>query len=98
MYSKTLRSIFEKKGISIGDYIKISWKSKEYQGILMPRPLGDTNSIVLKLDNGYNVGIRYRSGMRIELISKLKKPKKRKLKMRKDPDKPNVVILGAGGT
>jgi len=96
MYSKTLRSIFKKKKIEIGDKVRIYKKDKEYVGILMPRTIGDDGTLIIKLDNGYNIGIKSND---IELISKAKKaklPPKREIP--KDPKKPNISILSMGGT
>lgn len=48
------------KGIKIGDRIFIIKGKQTYEGLLMPRTeMGDKDSIVLKLDSGYNIGIRY---------------------------------------
>ncbi len=58
MYSDKLETLFKKNKIEIGDKIKINNKGKLLEGILMPRPeLGDNNIIVIKLNNGYNIGI-----------------------------------------
>ncbi|MHA1881656.1 MAG: Glu-tRNA(Gln) amidotransferase subunit GatD, partial [Candidatus Thorarchaeota archaeon] len=55
--------VLEKLGIAgakIGDTIKIVQNGTDHRGILMPRSqIGiDPDHIVLKLDNGYNIGIR----------------------------------------
>ncbi len=51
--------------------------------------------IILKLDDGYNI---YLEPKKIKLIKKHKKVKQRTLKIKKDPKKKKIVILGAGGT
>ncbi len=59
MYSEGLEAVFTKKKIEIGDRIKIGDK-EILEGVLMPRPETDNNNIiVLKLSNGYNVGVSY---------------------------------------
>jgi len=41
-----------------GDIVKVHTEEQAYEGILMPRPeIFDENYTVIKLDNGYNIGI-----------------------------------------
>jgi glutamyl-tRNA(Gln) amidotransferase subunit D len=96
MYSKRLLDEFRKGGIDIGDRVKLVCAGVEFEGLLMPRPLsGDPDIIVLKLDSGYNTGLKADS---IDLV-------------RKAPPKPaapqggeetrargGTAILGCGGT
>ncbi len=68
MYSAELESEFRKKGIAEGDRIRVASDAGVFEGRLMPRPHhGDAGIIVLKLDNGYNTGVRPVS---VELVSK----------------------------
>ncbi|MCD6477319.1 MAG: Glu-tRNA(Gln) amidotransferase subunit GatD [Candidatus Aenigmarchaeota archaeon] len=87
------------KKIKIGDKIRIIKNNKEYIGILMPRSeLGDLDSIVLKLSNGYNIGIKYEKGVKIEKIGKIKKIKKQKIEIKKNSNLPTISIISTGGT
>ena len=96
MYSNSLRRLLKRKRIEIGDRIKVEKNGKFYEGILMPRVMGDKDTVIIKLDNGYNIGLKSK---KIELVSKAKKEKKRsKRKLEKDPKKPNITILCMGGT
>ncbi|MDI6807265.1 MAG: Glu-tRNA(Gln) amidotransferase subunit GatD [Candidatus Aenigmarchaeota archaeon] len=100
-YPRHIQEYLEKKGINIGDKVRITKDKVEYTGILMPRiELGDVNCLVVKLENGYNIGIKFDKNVRIKLLKKGKpiefKPSKIKLKM--DLTKPTVSILGTGGT
>lgn len=101
MYSKKVRRALERKKIKAGDKIRLTKGKKVYEGILMPRiELGDRDSLVLKLGSGYNFGIKYGKGMKIKRL-KRGKPiefKPAKVKVKKDPGKPTVSILGCGGT
>lgn len=46
------------KGIELGERIRVEKAGKYFEGVLMPRTeLGDEDHIVIKLDNGYNIGI-----------------------------------------
>ncbi len=81
-----------------GDLVEIKTNYGIYRGILMPRHVfsGD-DIIIIKLDNGYNIGIRKDSSFSMKLISKgeIKKSVK-KLKQHKKGIK--VSVLGTGGT
>jgi hypothetical protein len=41
-----------------GDRVRIVTKDREYEGIFMPNE--ETDAIIIKLSNGYNVGIKER--------------------------------------
>jgi glutamyl-tRNA(Gln) amidotransferase subunit D len=103
LYSPEIEEVLKRKGIEPGTRIKLRQGEREYEGILMPRiRLGDTGSIVIKLDNGYNIAVRF-DGKKTD-ISKAAgggariayKPSK--LSGDKDPAKPTISILGCGGT
>jgi glutamyl-tRNA(Gln) amidotransferase subunit D len=101
LYSKKIEELLKKRKIKIGDRIRVSRAGRTYEGILMPRiELGDKNCLVLKLDNGYNLGIKFEKGVKIELLKKGKpiRFKPSEIEIEKDPSKPTVSILGAGGT
>ncbi len=98
------------KGIKIGDRISITKGKRKYEGLLMPRnETGDSNCIVLKLDNGYNIGIRLEGKIKIK---KSKKPepkevkeevefefgKKRFKELEFDSKKPKISLIMTGGT
>ncbi|MGC9200375.1 MAG: Glu-tRNA(Gln) amidotransferase subunit GatD [Candidatus Aenigmatarchaeota archaeon] len=86
----------ERKGIEIGDKIKID----SLTGILMPKfEFSEKDVIVIKLENGYNIGLKFNEKMNVELLKK--KSTKIKNKLEKeilDPNKPTVSILACGGT
>ncbi len=59
-YSKTVETALKKANISPGDRIRYSGTKGIFEGILLPKPeLGGSEScLMLKLDNGYNVGLQ----------------------------------------
>ena len=60
MYSQEIESLLKSKKIKIGDRIRILKKGAIHEGLLMPRiELGDCSCLVIKLDKGYNIGIKY---------------------------------------
>ena len=41
-----------------GDQVKVHTKEQIYEGIMLPRPdIFDDNCTIIKLENGYNIGI-----------------------------------------
>ena len=101
MYSKEIERVLKKLKIRVGDRVEVKKGKEKYEGILMPRiELGDKNCLVLKLENGYNLGIRFEKGVKIKLLKRGKPVRFRpsKARMKIDPSKPTVSILGCGGT
>ena len=79
------------------DKVRVETKGAVYEGTLMP---SQTNRIVLKLKNGYNIGINHDSAS-ITLLGK-KEEKKKSEPVSKPRQKkkslPNISILSTGGT
>ncbi len=102
-YRGRARELLLAKGIEDYNFIRIIHKDGvELSGILIPRAeLEDDKHIVLKLENGYNVGIAIDSILEIELLSKQREIRKEeKLIARKAPIKglPRVPLIVTGGT
>lgn len=100
MYSQEIESLLKSKKIKVGDRIRIYDKKFVREGILMPRiGLGDLSNLVIKLDNGYNIGIKF--GKKVKLK---KLPGRRKLerfptrKFKQVPGLPKISLLATGGT
>ncbi len=87
--------------LGIGDYdrIRVLKNGYAYEGILIPRPeILDDEHLIIKLDNGYNIGINI-EGARIELISKASLAPSRKMpELRYREDLPFVPLIVTGGT
>lgn len=82
-----------------GDNVKVVTKDRAYEGILMPRPeILDENFVVLKLDNGYNIGIDKKKIQKIEVSKKYQKKKEVKPKLKHSKGLPTVPIISFGGT
>ena len=100
-YKGNIQRLLKAASVKIGDKVKVEGAGKTYEGILMPRTeLGDPNHLVIKLPNGYNVGVRLGRRTKISLIERRKLPELNipKLELKKDPEKPKVTIVGTGGT
>lgn len=80
---------------SEGDLVKVVKDGREYTGIVMP---SRSDKIVLKLKNGYNVGLSL-DGATVELLERTPAPARPARK--EHPHKqglPNISILSTGGT
>lgn len=105
MYGENIRKILEYKGLKEGDLVLLKTEKNEYKGRIMPRiGYGDNECLILKLTNGYNIGIEVNRIIDIEKIEKteiteIKKENKRRIEKKETTD-PNeeIVILGCGGT
>lgn len=100
MYSKKILEKLKELGIEIGDRVKVKSKGEAYEGILMPKQeLGDPNAIVVKLSNGYSVGLNF-EGVELEKLEGHKKIgfKSSEEKIRHVAGKPIVSIISTGGT
>lgn len=112
-YSKEIKKELLKEGIKIGERIRVIKNKIILEGILLPKgEFGDKNSIVLKLDSGYNIGIKYENGVKIEK-AKTSEPKKIKTEteielgkikekflesLKWDETKPKISLIATGGT
>ena len=86
--------------IEIGDLIRVTKEGVKYEGIVIPRSeLGDDKHIVVKLNSGYNIGIKVTESTFVERIDSVAKPsfitpslpiQKRNL--------PKIMIASTGGT
>ena len=82
-----------------GDRAKITTIEESFEGVLMPRPeLLGKDITVLKLDNGYNIGIDNKKIKSIKVIEEYKPKKPAKIKLKFDKKLPTVAILSCGGT
>lgn len=83
-----------------GDRVKIIMDEDIREGVLMPNVSAD--SIVIKLDNGYNIGIDKKIVKEIKLIKKLEtrqvNANKTKFTKQVDSKKSTIAILHTGGT
>lgn len=100
MYSKEILDFFKKKGISIGDRVSISSRDMALEGEIMPKTeAGDRATIVIKLDSGYNTGIKFSEDMDIEKLASGKAEVSfPKAKVTQKKGLPKVTLIYTGGT
>ena len=107
MYGEKIQQLLNAKGLKIGDFVELETQKNKYKGIIMPRiETGDRDTLVIKLSNGYNIGIEHGLIKEIKKIEekinekierKTEKENNRDQKKKVNPDD-EVVILGCGGT
>ncbi len=100
MYSKKIEEALTAKHVSVGDKIRLTTETEPLEGILMPRPEAGSNEIIIiKLDNGYNIGIKFTDDAK---ISKLDSHKERfvfpESKFGLDQSLPKISLIYTGGT
>lgn len=87
-------------GVSVGDNIRLIKGGQAYEGTVFPRSeYADDSHIVIKLRNGYNIGIQWTSGTVIQFMSKGEKPQFTSPPPPEErPELPKVSIMSTGGT
>ncbi len=99
MKREEIKHMVEEIGAEEGDFIEVSDGKKTHRGILMPRHAFSGDDIMtLKLENGYNIGIRVGDESSVKLVEKKKGKKNKKHGRQYDKSKPSVALLGTGGT
>ncbi|HDI10644.1 MAG TPA: Glu-tRNA(Gln) amidotransferase subunit GatD, partial [Euryarchaeota archaeon] len=104
MYWGRAKEFLEERGFNVWDYVEVSTERQVFRGVIMPRTqLGDDQHLVIKLDNGYNIGVRI---SRIKEMKLIKREKKKRLKKEEkkygktihETGGGYVSIVGTGGT
>jgi len=92
MYSKQIREILETENIEVGDQVKVNSR----EGRLMPKPSsGNPDTVVLKLESGYNIGLKPEN---VELVEKTNTEETEKADIENEKNKPDILVLHTGGT
>jgi len=112
MYSKKVDAFLQKRKLKVGDRILVTKAGRRTEGLLMPQTeAGDPDTLVIKLDNGYNVGIRADRGVSVskgrgtgpaaeeeEAEYEMGKTGKELLRVRFNSKKPAISMISVGGT
>ncbi|CAB49614.1 Glu-tRNA(Gln) amidotransferase subunit GatD [Pyrococcus abyssi] len=95
----------KERNINVGDFVRITKEEDgeevTYEGYIMPPyELSAGDTLVLKLENGYNIGIALEKIRRIEVLERAKvKPEVHfEALIEGKPGLPEVTIIGTGGT
>ncbi len=111
MYSHALQKLLNSADAGIGHSITVKHKGKSYEGVLLPSTeMGDPDMLVLKLPNGYNVGLKFEASMTItkgkakeskQLKGEVEQElgKKKKIEdIKWNEKKPRISLIATGGT
>lgn len=93
-------TVLKNFNVSVWSDVEIDTKKGKFAGVILPRSeTADDKHIVLKMINGYNVGIAAENVESIrEVGHKEAHYKIPESEFPSDPAKPNVTLLGTGGT
>jgi glutamyl-tRNA(Gln) amidotransferase subunit D len=100
-YSGLVLEKLSSSNIKVGDTISIKKNGEEYIGVLMPRSQvgSDQFHVIIKIESGYNIGIKLDQESE---VAKIKAGKKKKMVSSEgEPDindRPSASILSTGGT
>jgi len=99
-YSAAAAAALRRAHADVGDRLEVRKGGTKYEGLLMPRTeSGDSSCIVLKLGNGYNIGVRHGSDMKIRKLAEAKKAERPAVaKSSFDPNNKIIAVISTGGT
>jgi len=93
------RRVLDAFNVEVGDQVTVKTDKEEFEGILMPRyEFADEEHIVIKLKNGYNIGIKVDEIRSITIVEKAKVIERRRETVREVKGLPKVKLIGTGGT
>ncbi|ASI99751.1 Glu-tRNA(Gln) amidotransferase subunit GatD [Thermococcus celer] len=102
---RKVERFMRERNLEVGDYVRIIEKENGnvsvYEGIVMnPYELSSGETLTLKLDNGYNIGILVDQIASVEILKKAAPRGEVEFEevFPKRPNLPNVAIIGTGGT
>jgi len=84
------------KTLSPGDKVKLQTKEKSWTGHILESY--DPEVILLKLESGYNIGIKESNILNVKVLEKVKPIEKTKIKLEKNKELPNIALIITGGT
>jgi len=84
------------KTLNPGDTVKIKTRDKIWDGIILESH--DPEIILLKLDTGYNIGIRENEILDVNVKKKAEIPSPKKETIENNPKLPNIALIITGGT
>ena len=85
-------------GAEVHDRVRIENGDLTYEGLILPKHnFSEDNIIIIKLDNGYNIGISIENA-EMTLISKAEKKDTVNHVKKENKELPDISILGTGGT
>lgn len=98
-YKGRALKILEESKVQVGSEVTI-YADMVYSGVLMPRyEHNDDEHIVIKLNNGYNIGLEISKIKNIKVEEELTMTKSEKsFQLKHDPKLPKILLISTGGT
>ena len=85
-------------GAKVHDRVRIEARGLIYEGLILPKNnFSKDDIIVIKLDNGYNLGVSVENA-KLTILAKAEKKEASIESKEKNKDLPSISILGTGGT
>ncbi|MCL1984244.1 MAG: Glu-tRNA(Gln) amidotransferase subunit GatD [Methanomassiliicoccaceae archaeon] len=98
-YSEGLSEMLKDAGAEEGSTLLLTIDGKEYKGVLMPhKDSGASDVVVIKLKNGYNIGLRVKKGDSVRTIERPVVKAVRTNERRPKEGLPNITLISTGGT
>jgi len=102
-YTGLVAEFLASRNIKPGDIVTVVLRDNTtLRGVLMPRPViyGVSQAVIIKLENGYNIGIRLSRILDIQLVEtrSTRKPLITSKTIRIGEDLPRVTLISTGGT
>lgn len=99
-YREPLLGLFSRFGVQVWSDVAVTTREGSLEGVILPRSeTADPYHLVIKLITGYNIGVHFENILDIK--EKGRKEAHYKIPEKDfpvSPDKPNVRLLGTGGT
>ena len=98
-YSDEVRKLLDSAGAVDGSMVELKTAGHTYEGRLMPHLESSASDIVvLKMESGYDVGLKVRSGASVKVLDGPLEIPKRKVEVKDKSGRPNISLISAGGT
>ncbi len=100
MYSKEVAAYLKEKKIGTGDALRVDYNGISIEGTLMPKTdVGNPDTLIIKLKNGYNIGVQFSNVKITKLSEGLVTPGLfPDSGLKQDPSLPKVSLIFTGGT
>ncbi len=82
--------------LNIGDKVSLKTKDKTWEGTILESYTPEI--VLLKLNSGYNIGIREREILNLKLIESTSPEEKKKIDLERKDNLPNIAMIITGGT
>jgi glutamyl-tRNA(Gln) amidotransferase subunit D len=94
---KHLDVLSKKEQAKPGDLVEVHLGKIIYEGVLLESPDSEKGLVLLKLTNGYNIGLSKKEIFKVEVLKKFNGSKE-ELNIKKDSSKLNIALVITGGT